>query len=153
MQLADLLNAEKQLVKALPKAAKNASSDELRDAIESHLQETQEHVTRLERIIEGLENKPKAHKCAAMQGLVEEAGEVLESDGDPAVKDAAIIAGAQRIEHYEIAGYGCARTFANMLGRTEDADLLQATLDEEHAADRLLNQLAETVVNHRAAHT
>ena len=149
-QLADLLSAERQLVRALPKAAKAAHAPELRSAIESHLKETDGHVERLERIIKGLGETVPAHACEAMQGLLREASETLDAEGDPDVKDAAIIAAAQRVEHYEIAGYGCARTFARRLGREDDAQLLQATLDEEHDADDALTGIAESSINERA---
>jgi ferritin-like metal-binding protein YciE len=150
-QITDLLSAEKQLVRALPKAVKAANSPELRDALSSHLEETNGHVERLEQIIKGLEEKPGAHKCEAMEGLLKEAAETIEAKGDPDVKDAAIIAAAQRIEHYEIAGYGCARTFARRIGREDDAALLQTTLDEEHGADEALTGIAEKGVNDRAS--
>lgn len=150
-QLTDLLSAEKQLVKALPKAMKAAGSVELRQAIEGHLAETQEHVARIEQIFTNLGKKPPSHKCAAMEGLVEETSEIIKADGEIEVKDAALIAGAQRIEHYEIAGYGCARTFARMLGRADDARILQKTLDEEKATDEKLTRIAEGSINQRAA--
>lgn len=150
-QLADLLSAERQLLRALPDAIKAASSAELRDALSSHQAQTEGHAERLEQIFVGLNERPRAHKCAAMEGLIDEAGEILESEGNPDVKDAAIIAAAQRMEHYEIAGYGCARTFARMLGRHADADTLQATLDEEGAADVRLTEIAESSINERAA--
>ena len=149
-QIADLLSAEKQLVRALPKAAKAAHSDELRTALESHLAETTGHVERLEQIISGLEVKVGPHNCAAMEGLLKEATDTIEADGDPDVKDAALIAATQRVEHYEIAGYGCARTFARKIGRENDAKLLQETLNEEHAADEALTGIAESGVNDRA---
>lgn len=150
-QLADLLNAENQLLKALPKAVIGAGSKELRNALTSHLEETKGHVERIEKIFEGLEMKPPAHKCAAMEGLIEEGKEILDADGVAAVKDAAIIAAAQRMEHYEIAGYGCARTFARILGRDSDAEELQTTLDEEYAADQKLTEIAESSINEKAS--
>lgn len=150
-QIADLLNAEKQLVRALPKAIKAASSDELREALSSHLDETNGHVQRLEKIVSGLDTKPPAQKCAAMQGLIAEASEIIEAKGHADVKDAALVAAAQRVEHYEMAGYGCARTFALKMGRKADAKLLQATLDEERNANQRLTDIAESSINERAA--
>ncbi|MEX0586435.1 MAG: ferritin-like domain-containing protein, partial [Pirellulales bacterium] len=149
-ELKDLYSAEKQLIKALPKMAKAASSQSLAELVRAHLEETHEHVQRLERIFEQLGKSTRGAHCKAMEGLIEEAGELLEEDGDPAVKDAAMIAAAQRVEHYEIAGYGSARTFAQQLGYDEAADLLQQTLDEEHAADDKLNNLALSSVNEEA---
>ena len=146
-QLKDLHNAENQLLKALPKMAKKASAPELKAAFNEHLEVTRTQVGRLEEVFAGLEVSPKGKKCKAMEGLIEEGSEVLEEDGDPAVIDAALIACAQRMEHYEIAGYGCVRTFANLLGYTQAAALLQETLDEEGEADKKLTELAETVIN------
>lgn len=150
-QIADLLNAEKQLVRALPKAIKAASCEELREALSSHLEETNGHVERLEKIVKGLDEAPAAQKCEAMEGLIKEASEVIEAKGNPDVKDAALVAAAQRVEHYEIAGYGCARTFALKMGREDDARLLQATLDEERHANERLTEIAESSINERAA--
>jgi ferritin-like metal-binding protein YciE len=116
-------------------------------AFTNHLEETQGQVDRLERIFKELDVSPKGKKCKAMEGLIEEGKEVLEADAAPAVKDAALIAAGQRVEHYEMAGYGCVRTFARLLGHNEAADLLQETLDEEGAADKKLTELAETVIN------
>jgi ferritin-like metal-binding protein YciE len=149
-QLQDLYDAEKQLVKALPKAAKAASNPELKSAIEHHLEETKDQVSRLEEVFDHIGKKAKKKTCEAMKGLLEEAEEVLGAKGDPDVKDAAIIASAQRIEHYEIASYGSARTFAQHLGHTQAARLLQKTLDEEGAADKKLTKIAESRVNIRA---
>jgi len=149
--LKDLYSAEKQLVKALPKMAKNASSDELREAIESHLTETEEQVARLEEIFEELEIGGRGLKCKAMEGLIEEGNEALEDVEDDQVRDAAIICAAQKVEHYEMAGYGCARTFAEQLGFSKAAKLLQQTLDEEGAADEKLNDIALSRVNEEAA--
>lgn len=149
-EVKDLLNAEKQLTKALPKMAKAASHDKLRQAFEDHLRETEQHVTRLERVCEELGVAARGEKCAAMEGLIKEGSEIIEQDGaDAAVKDAALIAAAQRVEHYEIAAYGSARAFAEQLGLTEVAELLQQTLDEEGAADKKLNDLALREVNPR----
>jgi ferritin-like metal-binding protein YciE len=142
-ELKDLYSAENQLVKALPKMAKAASSDGLREAFESHLEETKGHVERLEQVGRQLEIKLTGKKCKAMEGLIEEGKEVLEADGPEAVLDAAIIAAAQRVEHYEISGYGTARTLCEFMGHSEAARLLQQTLDEESAADEKLTQISE----------
>lgn len=147
----DLYNAETQLVKALPKMAKAASSDELRNAFDSHLEETQVQVERLERICEGLGIRAKGKTCKAMKGLIEEGAEVIELEGEPAAKDAALIAAAQKVEHYEIAGYGTARTFAQLLGEDQAAKLLDETIQEEGAADKKLTEIAESGINADAA--
>jgi ferritin-like metal-binding protein YciE len=149
-ELRDLYNAENQLLKALPKMAKGASSEELKDAIEKHLEQTRGHVQRLEQVFDQLGEKAKGKTCRAMKGLVEEGSEILKEDGDDSVIDAGIIVAAQKVEHYEIASYGSVRTFANLLGQNKAAELLQATLDEESEANELLNRLAETVVNPEA---
>ncbi|MCR6657092.1 MAG: ferritin-like domain-containing protein [Opitutus sp.] len=141
-ELKDLYSAETQLVKALPKMAKGANSDELKKALEQHLEETQEHVARLERIGEQLGESMKGKKCKAMEGLVEEGKETLEEEGDPSVLDLAIIGAAQKVEHYEIAGYGTARTLAELLGEEDVAEILQETLDEEGNADKTLTEIA-----------
>ncbi len=146
-ELKDLYSAENQLVKALPKMAKAANSPELRTAFEEHLEVTKMQVERLETIFGQLEESPKGKKCKAMEGLIEEGSEMMEEDAAPAVMDAGLIAAAQRVEHYEIAGYGCVRTFANLLGFDKAADLLQETLDEEGEADKKLTDLAESVIN------
>ena len=149
-ELRDLYSAENQLLKALPKMAKGASSDELRQAFENHLQETEGHVERLETIFEDLDESPKGKTCHAMKGLVEEGSEMLDEEGEESVLDAGIIAAAQKVEHYEIASYGTVRTFAGLLGEKNAAKLLQQTLDEEGAADEKLNELAEGIVNPEA---
>jgi|Kansoi200Nextera_1026148.scaffolds.fasta_scaffold00741_1 ferritin-like metal-binding protein YciE len=149
-ELRDLYNAENQLVKALPKMAKGASSDELKEAFEKHLEQTKGHVQRLEEVFEELGEKTKGKTCQAMKGLIEEGSEVLKADGEDSVIDAGIIAAAQKVEHYEIAGYGSVRTFAQMLGQDKSAELLQETLDEESDANELLNKLAEEIVNREA---
>ena len=149
-ELRDVYNAEQQLVKALPKMAKGASSDELREALETHLDETKGHVERLEQIFEGLDESPKGKTCKAMKGLVEEGSEILEEKGEESVLDAGIIAAAQKVEHYEIATYGTLRTWADLLNQDEAAELLQETLDEEGEADKKLNDLAEEIVNPEA---
>ncbi|MBC7771680.1 MAG: ferritin-like domain-containing protein [Pyrinomonadaceae bacterium] len=138
-QIKDLYSAENQLLKALPRMVKKSSSDTLQRAFESHLQETKVQVERLEQICSMLEIKPGGKKCKAMEGLLEEGKEVLEEDGSADVIDAALIAAAQRVEHYEISAYGSARTFAETLGHTDIVALLQQTLDEEKAADEKLS--------------
>ena len=150
-EIADLQSAEKQLIKALPKMAKAATSDELRQCFQEHLEETQEQANRLEQVAAMLEKRPKAKTCKAMAGLIEEGGEILDADGDEAVIDAALIAAAQRVEHYEIAGYGCARTYAELLGLDKAVRLLQTSLDEEKAADQKLNDIAMNSINLQAA--
>jgi ferritin-like metal-binding protein YciE len=144
-QLRDLYDAENQLIKALPKMAKASSSDELRQSIEEHLEQTRGQAERLEQIFEQLGEKPKGKKCKAMQGLIEEGKETIEEDMEEDTKDAAIIAAAQRVEHYEISGYGTARTYANLLGESEAAELLEETLNEEKETDQKLTQLAEEI--------
>jgi len=151
-QLKDLYDAEHQLIKALPKLAEASSSDELRNAFEEHLDKTRQHAQRIEQIFEGMGQKAKAQKCKGMEGLVKEGSEVIkEEDIDGEVKDAALIAAAQRVEHYEIAGYGTVRTYANLLGENEAANLLQQTLDEEKEADQTLNEIAGQI-NVEAGH-
>ena len=149
-ELRDLYNAESQLVKALPKMAKAASSEELQDAFEKHLEQTKTHVERLEEVFEEIGEKPKGKTCQAMKGLIEEGSEVLKQDGEESVIDAGIIVAAQKVEHYEIASYGSVRTFAQLLGKDRSADLLQTTLDEESETNELLNKLAEDIVNPEA---
>jgi ferritin-like metal-binding protein YciE len=144
-QLRDLYDAENQLIKALPKMAEGANSDELRQGFEEHLEQTKEHAQRIETIFEQLGQKAKAKKCKGMEGLIKEGSEVLDEDMSEDVKDAAIIAAAQRVEHYEIAAYGTVRTFANLLGETEAATLLEQTLEEEKETDDKLTQLAEGI--------
>jgi ferritin-like metal-binding protein YciE len=146
-ELKDLYNAENQLLKALPRLAKAASAPELKAAFTEHLEVTRKQVERLETIFAGLEVSPKGKKCKAMEGLVEEGKEVIDEEGDPSVKDAALIAAAQRVEHYEMAGYGCVRTFAKLLGYEDAVVLLQETLNEEGDADKKLTELAESVIN------
>jgi ferritin-like metal-binding protein YciE len=142
-QLRDLYNAETQLIQALPKMAHAASAPDLKDAFNMHLNETREHVTRLNQIFNQLGQSPLGEKCAAMEGLIEEGENLIAEPGDPSVKDAALIAAAQRVEHYEIAGYGTVRTFAKFLDFDEAEKLLQKTLDEEGSADHKLTKLAE----------
>ena len=149
-ELKDLYNAEHQILKALPKMAKAASHEELAQAFKDHLAETKVQVERLEKIFKDLGVSPKGKKCKAMEGLLEEGKDVMAEDAEPAGLDAALIAAAQRVEHYEMAGYGCVRTFARLLGYDEAADLLQETLDEEGTADKHLTELAESVINAEA---
>jgi ferritin-like metal-binding protein YciE len=146
-ELKDLYSAEKQLVRALPKMAKNASNPQLKEAFLNHLEETEGHVARLEEIFESLEASPRGKKCVGMEGLIEEANELLEEDASEDVLDAGLISKAQHVEHYEMAGYGTVRTWAQILGEERHARLLQQTLDEEQNADRLLSQVAESSVN------
>lgn len=146
-QLKDLYNAEQQLVKALPKMAKAAESEELRTAFTDHLEETRGQVERLEKVFDLLEAPHRGKKCKAMEGLIEEGKELMEEDAEPTVLDAGLIGAAQKVEHYEIASYGTARSIARLLGHDDVADLLQETLDEEGAADKKLTELAENVVN------
>ena len=144
-ELKDLYNAENQLVKALPKMAKAASSDELRQGFEEHLEQTREHVQRLEKIFELLDENPKGKKCMGMEGLIKEGSEVMDEDFEGAVMDAALIGAAQRVEHYEIAAYGTAAEFAKVLGESEHASLLEQTLDEEKETDEKLTELAKEI--------
>jgi ferritin-like metal-binding protein YciE len=150
-ELKDLYSAEKQITKALPKMIKAVTSEDLREGLQSHLDETEQQILRLDEIFEKLQLPARGVKCEAMEGLIEEGKKALEEDMDEQIRDAAIIAACQRVEHYEIAGYGCARTFARQLGHDEIADLLQQTLDEEKAADEKLTQIAMQHVNEEAA--
>jgi ferritin-like metal-binding protein YciE len=142
-QLKDLYSAENQLVKALPKMAKAAKSEALREGFEQHLDQTRGHVQRLEQIFEAMEESPKGRKCAGMQGLVEEGEEVMDENSDSNALDAGLIAAAQRVEHYEIAGYGSVCAFAEMLGESDAVDLLQQTLNEEKETDEKLTEIAK----------
>ena len=144
-ELKDLYSAEKQLVRALPKMAKNATDPDLKEAFENHLAETEGHIARLEKIFESLESSPRGKKCVGMEGLIEEANELLEEDAEDAVVDAGLISKAQHVEHYEMAGYGTVRTWAEILGEERHVELLQQTLDEEKNADALLSELSQTV--------
>jgi ferritin-like metal-binding protein YciE len=150
-ELKDLYSGEKLMVKALPKMIKAAANEDLKEALESHLQETEQQVSRLEEIFSQLELTGRGVKCKGMEGIIEEGKSLLEEDMEDDVADAAIICAAQKAEHYEIAGYGCARTFAEQLGHTEVAGMLQQTLDEEKAADEKLTQIAMQAVNMEAA--
>jgi len=147
-ELKDLYSAENQLVKALPKMAKGASSDELRQGIEEHLEQTKGHVQRLEQIFDALGESPKGKKCVGMEGLIKEGSEVLSEDYEGETLDAAIIGAAQRVEHYEIAAYGTVRAFAETLGEDQHASLLDATLNEEKETDQKLTDLAEEINAH-----
>jgi len=150
-EIRDLYDAEKQLTKALPKMAKAATSEELKRALENHLSETETQVERLEQVFEILEQKATGKKCQAMTGLIKEGQEIIASTSDSAVRDAGIIAAAQKVEHYEISGYGSARTFAMLLRHEDAAALLEETLNEEKMADRTLNDIAESQVNEEAS--
>jgi ferritin-like metal-binding protein YciE len=142
-QLKDLYSAETQIIDALPKMASAASSSDLRQAFEHHLKQSREHVQRLNQIFSELGTSPQGEKCEAMEGLIKEGEEIVRAMGNPAVKDAALITAAQRVEHYEMAGYGTVRTYANELGFKEASSLLQKTLNEEGEADKKLTKLAE----------
>jgi len=146
-ELKDLYSAEKQLVKALPKMAKAATNEDLSAGFEEHLEQTKGHVERLDQIAEELGVKLTGHKCKAMEGLIEEGAELIEEDGEDSVKDAGLIGAAQRVEHYEIAGYGTARSLAEKLGHKKIAKLLAKTLEEEKETDEKLTELAESAVN------
>lgn len=146
-QIADLYDAERRLCDALPKMASAASSPQLKDAFNSHLSETKTQVQRLESVFELLGKKPERETCDAMRGLISEGEEMVEAKGDASVRDAALIAAAQRVEHYEMAGYGSARSFAAQIGRDDIASILQETLEEEKAADSKLTSIAEAGVN------
>jgi len=152
-QLEDLYDAEQRLTKALPKMAEAANSASLKSAFQEHLRQTQNHVSRLEQVFKLLGKTARSKTCEAMKGLITEGDEVVSARGDADVKDAALIAAAQRVEHYEIAGYGTVRTFAQRLGHNEAVRLLQQTLDEEADTDKKLTSLAEKAINPRAAAT
>ena len=147
-ELKDLYSAENQLVKALPKMAKAASSEELRQGFEGHLEQTKEHVARLEKIFGALDESPKGKKCMGMEGLIKEGSEAMEEDFENAVLDAALIGAAQRVEHYEIAAYGTVCAFADVLGEEQHASLLRETLEEEKETDEKLTRLAEEINPH-----
>jgi ferritin-like metal-binding protein YciE len=150
-ELKDVYNAEKQILRALPRMAKAASAPELQQAFTKHLKETEGQVQRLERVFQELGQSARGKTCKGMQGLLEEGKEVLEKEGEPAVIDAALIASAQRVEHYEIAAYGCLRTYAQLLGYSQAEQLLQQTLKEEEATDKKLTDLGESGINEAAA--
>ncbi len=153
LELKDLYSAEDQIVKALPKVIEKATSPELRTALSNHLEETKEHVTRLEQIFEMHGEDAKKQKCKGMQGILEEGDETIGKDATAAVRDAAIIGACQRVEHYEMAAYGTVRTYARQLGHERAAALLDRTLEEEDAADEKLTEIAELRVNVGATRT
>jgi ferritin-like metal-binding protein YciE len=145
-ELRDIYNAENQLTKALPKMAKAATSEDLRSGFEEHLQQTKDHIERLEQIFTKIGEKPTGKKCKGMEGLIEEGKEMIEEEElEGEALDAGLISAAQRVEHYEIAAYGCVRTYANLLGETDAAELLEATLKEEKETDQKLTKLAEEI--------
>ena len=148
--LKDLYSAEKQLVKALPKLAKAAQASDLTKAFQDHERQTEEHVDRIERIFSDMSGSPRGKKCVGMQGIIEEGSELIKEKGDPDAMDAGLIAAAQKAEHYEIASYGTARTWAQRLGYDKAARLLQQTLDEEGATNKKLTEIAESHVNMEA---
>ena len=152
-ELRDMYDAEKQLTKALPKLAKNATSPELRDAFESHLEETRGQVERLEQVFESLDEKAKGKHCDGIAGIIEEGKSIMDEDFDEATMDARLIAAGQRAEHYEMAAYGTLVAWARAMGHTAAARLLQQTLDEEKAADKKLSSIAESGINRDAAET
>jgi ferritin-like metal-binding protein YciE len=149
-ELRDIYDAEKQLVRALPKMAKASSSEQLRQAFEEHLEETQHQVERLEQAFDRLDKAARGTRCEAMRGLIDEAREIMEEIKTPEVLDAALIAGAQKVEHYEIAAYGSIRSLAEACGQQEVAQLMDDTLEEEKEADQKLNQIALSEVNQAA---
>jgi ferritin-like metal-binding protein YciE len=150
-ELKDIYNAEKQILRALPRMAKAAESPELQQAFTKHLKETEGQVQRLERVFQELGQSARGKTCKGMQGLIEEGKEVMEKEGEGPVIDAALIASAQRVEHYEIAAYGCLRTYAQLLGLSQAEQLLQQTLDEEETTDKILTQLGESGIYEAAA--
>jgi ferritin-like metal-binding protein YciE len=150
-ELHDLYSAEEQIIKALPKMIQSAESSELRSALQTHLEETRGHVTRLEEVFRMYNEDVKGEKCKGMEGIINEGKDVVKHKENPSVRDTGIIAGAQKVEHYEIAGYGSVRTWAAQMGHVVAAELLQQTLDEEKQADKILTQLAQSL-NVQAAH-
>src|SRR3954466_751218 len=150
-ELKDIYDAEKQLTKALPKLAKKATNEQLREALESHLQETEGHIERLEQVFEQMEMPVRGKKCEGMQHLIAEGNEMIAEAEDDATRDALLIAAAQKCEHYEICSYGTIRVWANLLGKTEVGTLLEDTLEEEKSADSKLTEIAEGFINQRAA--
>lgn len=149
-ELKDLFNAEKQITSALPKMAKKASSTELKNAFEEHLKQTENQIQRLEQIFKEMDMPARGKKCEGIEGIIKEAKSMMEETEDSEVLDAALIAAAQKVEHYEIASYGTVRTYAQELGLTKVADLLQETLDEESETNEKLTKLAETSINEAA---
>jgi ferritin-like metal-binding protein YciE len=151
-QLRDIFDAEKQIIKALPKMAKAAEAEELRAAFEEHLDQTRGHLERLERIFDLLGKKARGKSCQAMEGLIAEGEDILDADADPMVRDAGLIAAAQRIEHYEMAAYGCLHSWAQQLNNAKAAELIEETLREEKETDQKLTHIAESIVNLAAPH-
>jgi ferritin-like metal-binding protein YciE len=149
-ELKDLYDAENRIIKALPSMAKAANSPDLRNAFEEHLQQTRIHVDRLEQIFQKMDESPKGEKCKGLQGILDEGEDMMGEDAPPAVMDAALIAAAQRVEHYEIAAYGTVRTYARRLGHEDRASLLNETLQEEGETDKKLTNLAESYINEEA---
>jgi ferritin-like metal-binding protein YciE len=144
-ELKDLFSAEQQLLKALPKMAKAATAKELKQGFQHHLKQTRGQIQRLRKVFADLDAKPSGKRCVGMEGLIKEGEEMIKANAEPEARDAALIAAAQRVEHYEIAGYGCVRTYAKLLGLHDAADLLQETLDEEAETDEKLSELAEEI--------
>jgi ferritin-like metal-binding protein YciE len=150
-ELKDLYSAEKQIIRALPKMVKAASNDQLKAGFQQHLEETKEQAARLEKLLKSHEETTRGPKCKGMEGVLKEGEEMIEEAEEGEVRDAGLIAAAQRVEHYEIAGYGCARTYAELLNDTDGAKLLKQTLDEEAATDKKLTKLAKSTINLAAA--
>src|ERR1700757_316079 len=150
-ELKDLYSAEKQLIRALPKMAKAAKNQQLAAGFQQHLEQTKEHAARIEKILSEHKQSTRGSKCRGMEGLIAEGAEMIEEEADPEVKDAGLISAAQRVEHYEIAGYGTVRTYAELLGDKEGAKLLQTTLQEEEETDKELTKVAKSAINVAAA--
>lgn len=150
MEVGDLYDAEKQLIEALPKMQKAATNPKLKEAFKEHLEQTKQQARRLEQVYKSLGMEPDGKTCHAMKGLIKEGEEIVDAKGDDTVRDAALIAAAQRVEHYEISAYGTLRTLAETLGHTRESELLVSTLNEEKEADQLLNRIAMNRVNPRA---
>ncbi|PYI57888.1 MAG: ferritin-like domain-containing protein [Verrucomicrobia bacterium] len=146
-ELKDLYSAEKQIIKALPKMVKAATSKQLAAGFQEHFEQTKEHAARLEKILTSHDESTRGPKCEGMEGVIKEGDEMIEEDAEDEVRDAGLIAAAQRVEHYEMAGYGCARTYAELLGDRDSAQLLQTTLTEESDTDKKLTKLAKSVIN------
>jgi ferritin-like metal-binding protein YciE len=149
-ELKDLYSAEKQLIEALPKMVEASNAPQLREAFASHLKETEQHFEKVHQLLQNLDENPGSTKCKGMEGLLEEGEDAIDEEASPAVRDAFLIAAAQRVEHYEISGYGTARAYARSLGREEDAEVLNQILDQEYAADNKLDKLAEGSINESA---
>lgn len=149
-ELKDLYSAEKQLIETVPEMVEAANSPQLREAFASHLKETQQHVEKVHQLLQNLDANPGSTKCKGMEGLLEEGEDAIDEEASPAVRDAFLVAAAQRVEHYEISGYGTARAYARSLGREEDAEVLNQILAQEYAADNKLDKLAEGSINEAA---